>query len=64
MRLFENRGFLRDCDGLNSLDSIKELAKILSIPKFDFQMKDMSIEAVCQNSSFHFFFRFLPTKII
>ena len=63
MRLFENRGFLRDCDGLNSLDSIKELAKILSIPKFDFQMKDMTIEAVCQKSNSHFF-RFLPTKTI
>ena len=51
MQLFKNRGFLRDCDGLNSLDSVKQLAKILNIPKFDFQMKDEPIKTVCQNSN-------------
>ena len=50
MKLFENGGFLRDCNGLNSLDSIKELAKILKIPEFKFQIKNELITDVCRNS--------------
>ena len=55
MKLFENGGFLRDCNGLNSLDSIKQLAKILNIPEFEFQIKTELITDVCRNSKFHVF---------
>ena len=52
MDLFENEGFLRDCNGLNSLDSIKQMAKILVIPEFKFQIKTELITDVCRNSKF------------
>ena len=50
MDLFENGGFLRQSNGLNSLDSIKQLAKILNIPEFKFQIQAKLITDVCRNS--------------
>ena len=50
MDLFENGGFLRQSNGLNSLDSIKQLAKILNIPEFKFQIQRKPITDVCRNS--------------
>ena len=50
MDLFENGGFLRPCNGLNSLDSIKQLAKILNIPEFKFHIRRKLITDVCRNS--------------
>ena len=50
MKLFENGGFLRQCNGLNSLDTIKQLARIINIPEFKFQIKTELITTLCQNS--------------
>ena len=50
IKLMENGGFLRDANGLNSLDSIKQLAKTLKITNFDFQIKVESIITICQKS--------------
>ena len=50
IKLMENGGFLRDSNGLNSLDSIKQLAKTLKITNFDFQIKVESIITICQKS--------------
>ena len=48
--LFENGGFLRDSNGLNSLDSIKQLAKMLGIDEFKFQIKVKPITEICRKS--------------
>ena len=50
MKLFENGGFLRQRNGLNSLDTIKQLARIINIPEFKFQIKTELITTLCQNS--------------
>ena len=50
MNLFENGGFLRPCNGLNSLDSIKQLTKMFNIPEFKFQIQRKLITDVCRNS--------------
>ena len=50
MNLFENGSFLRDTNGLNSLDSIKRLAKILNISEFTFQIKKELITDFCRKS--------------
>ena len=56
MNLFQSGGFLRESNGLNSLDSIKQLAKILNISEFKFQVKRDLITNVCRNSKSHFSF--------
>ena len=50
MKLLQNGGFLRESNGLNSLDSIKQLAKILNISEFKFQVKGDLITNICRNS--------------
>ena len=50
MDLFINEGFLRQCNGLNSLDTIKQLKKILNISELKFRVKAERITTLCRNS--------------
>ena len=50
MKLLTNDGFLRD-NGLNSLQSIKKIAKLLDLPNgFTFRLEEGSISSMCQSS--------------